>query len=141
MAQNEQHFKRDWVISQKHRSWGYNLPAVDIDFLLLEYDNRKTVALVEYRHYNGEVRADSANMLALIDLADRAGVPAFCVQYKYDIDDGTLWKEAAPDTPAEFRIIPLNPIAEGVYGNWDSKGFMTEAAYQAWLHQIRGRRF
>lgn len=139
MSSNEQHFKRDWVISQKHRGWGYNVPAVDIDFLLCEYDNRKSVALIEYRHYNGQVREDSASMLALIDLADRAGLPAFCVQYKYKTDDGTLWKEATPDTPAKFRIIPLNPIAEGIYGNWQDKDFMHEADYVAWLHKIRGR--
>ena len=139
MTQNEQHFKRDWLISQKHRSWGFNVPAVDIDFLLVEYDNRKAVALVEYRHYNGTVRTDSANILAVVDLADRAGLPFFCVQYRYDTDDGTIWKEAPLGTPARFRIIPMNPIAEGIYGNWEDKGFMLEARYVAWLHRIRGR--
>jgi|APGre2960657373_1045057.scaffolds.fasta_scaffold361985_1 hypothetical protein len=140
MSSNERHNRRDEIISLKHRTWGYNVPAVDIDFLLCEYDNRKAVALIEYRHYNGNLMTDSANMLALIDLADRAGLPAFCVQYKYETDDGTLWKEATVDTPAEFRIIPLNPIAEGVYGNWDTKGFLPEPVFVAWLHHIRGRR-
>jgi hypothetical protein len=40
---------RDSWISDKHRSWGYDLPASDIDFMLLEYDNMKPITLVEHK--------------------------------------------------------------------------------------------
>jgi hypothetical protein len=37
---------RDEAISQRHRLWGFNCPAVDIDFLMIEYDQGKPAACV-----------------------------------------------------------------------------------------------
>ena len=39
---------RDEMLSQRHRDWGFNCPAIDIDFLLIEYNSAKVKALVEY---------------------------------------------------------------------------------------------
>ena len=138
MSANERHGKRDGVLSAKHRTWGFNVPAVDLDFFL-EYDNRKAVALIEYRHYNGQVRTDAANILAQIDLADRAGLPIFVVQYRYANDDGTLWKEHTVDDQAFFRIITLNAHAEQLWFTHNVDTWLTEAEFAAWLHKIRGR--
>jgi len=138
MSANERHGKRDGVLSAKHRRWGLNVPAVDIDFLL-EYDNRKACAIIEYRHYNGSIRTDSANLLAQIDLANRASLPMFVVQYRYANDDGTLWKEHTVDDPAFFRIIPCNDHAEKLWLTQDVDSFMTEREYVSWLYQLRGR--
>lgn len=136
MTANERHFKRDAILSAKHRTWGYNVPAVDIDFLMIEYDQSVAKALVEYRHINGAVRVD-ASVQAIIDLADRAGLPFFIVQYYYATDDGrTKWKEAAIDTPAFFRITTMNKLAEQAYF---SDEWINEQQYKEWLHQIRGR--
>jgi hypothetical protein len=38
MTSNEQHFKRDAWLSGRHRTWGYNVPAMDLDFLMVESD-------------------------------------------------------------------------------------------------------
>ncbi|NBT20517.1 MAG: hypothetical protein EBT00_17365 [Proteobacteria bacterium] len=138
MTANERHFKRDAILSAKHRTWGFNVPAVDIDFLMIEYDQSVAKALVEYRHINGAVRVD-ASVKAIIDLADRAGLPFFIVQYYYATDDGTRWKEATVDTPAFFRITTMNKLAEQAYFSWGDE-WMSEQQYREWLHEIRGRK-
>ena len=138
MSAHERHGKRDGILSAKHRRWGYNVPAVDIDFLL-EYDNRKAVALIEYRHVNGTVSRSSANIQAQIDLADRARIPFFVVQYRYANDDGTLWKEHTVDDEAFFHIITINAYAEQLWFTQDVDTWLTEDEYVKWLHEIRGR--
>ena len=40
---------RDEWISKRHRLWGFDCPAVDIDFLMLEYDRSVPCALIEYK--------------------------------------------------------------------------------------------
>jgi len=135
---NERHNKRDDIISLKHRTWGFNVPAVDIDFLMIEYDQSIPKALIEYRHINGAIRVD-ASIKAIIALANAANVPFFVVQYYYDTDNGKLWKAATVDTPAHFRILAMNPLAEQHWFTWDDHDFIDEQAYRKWLHEIRGR--
>ena len=50
MTSNEQHFKRDAWLSGRHRVWGSNVPAMDLDFILAEYDKCVPVALIDYKH-------------------------------------------------------------------------------------------
>ena len=139
MSANERHGKRDEILSAKHRRWGYNVPATDIDFILCEYDRAITQALIEYRHLNGHVARDPS-IKAIINLADRAACPFFVVRYYYATDDGTLWKEGATvDTPAFFRISAFNSHAEQLWFTQDVDTFITEREYVAWLHKIRGR--
>ena len=140
MSANERHGKRDEILSAKHRRWGYNVPATDIDFILCEYDRQIPVALIEHRHVNGSVRFDS-NMNCLHHLANMAGLPFFIVQYRYEDDDGTIWcdQHRTIDTPAYFRIITGNDRAEQLWFTQDVDTFMTEPEYVTWLHKIRGR--
>lgn len=73
---------RDHRIGLRHRSWGWDCPAADIDFLMIEYDRGKAKALVEYKHeLANEVRVAHPSIRAIVDLADRAGLPAFVVRY------------------------------------------------------------
>ena len=48
---------RDEALSKRHRDWGWDCPAIDIDFLMIEYDKGKSVALVEY---GGKTNATNA---------------------------------------------------------------------------------
>ena len=136
MTANERHYKRDGILSQKHRRWGYNVPAVDIDFLLLKYDNARAVALIEHRHNHGDLNPEHSNSRALKDLAERAGLPYFIVKYRYQTDTRDLWAPATVDTPAFFQIHPMNDKALlcDMPGGW-----CTEQEYSGWLHKIRGR--
>ena len=114
---------RDQRISARHRSWGYDCPALDVDFLMLEYDAGKAVALVEYKHEDApEIRRSHPSMRAIIDLADRAALPAFVVRYA---DDFAWW-----------YVIPLNDHARAFRAD---EGFLTEAAWVELLYRCRGR--
>ena len=139
MSANERHGKRDEILSAKHRRWGYNVPAVDIDFLLIEYDQAKAQAVIEYRHANGIIRQDTS-IKAITDLADRAGLPFFIVRYRYATDDGTLWRnDITIDTPAFFQIFTCNQQAEQLWFTQDVDTWLTEDEFRVWLHKIRGR--
>jgi hypothetical protein len=114
---------RDQRISARHRAWGYDCPALDIDFLLLEYDAGKAVALVEYKHEDAPaVRRSHPSIQAIIDLADRAGLPAFVVRYA----DNFAW----------WYVIPLNDHARTVFA---AEGFLNEAGWVELLYRCRGR--
>lgn len=41
---------RDMELSGRHRIWGFNCPAVDLDFLMVEYNLGIAIAVVEYKH-------------------------------------------------------------------------------------------
>ncbi len=114
---------RDLELSLRHKRWGWNLPAVDLDFLLLEYDRGKAVAIVEYKHeYALPQIATHPSYQAMIDLGTRAGIPVFACRYKSDF---TLW-----------NIVPLNNEAK----KWMPNGRMllTERQWVTFLYKIRG---
>jgi type I site-specific restriction endonuclease len=72
-------------ISKKHREWGFHCPAVDLDFVLLEYNWGKPVAIVEYKE-KASKKPDTQHpsYRALKDLADgyrNRGLPLFLVRY------------------------------------------------------------
>lgn len=88
---------RDQAISGRHRTWGVNCTAVDLDLVLVEYHLARPVAIVEYKHFRAKVELGHANYRALRDLADRAGLPFLIAFY---------W----PETWA-FRVHPMNDHA------------------------------
>jgi hypothetical protein len=113
---------RDLSLSQRHRRWGWDCPAVDLDFLFLEYDKGKAVALVEYKHEAAQPQfAVHPTYQAMIDLGDRADVPVFGVRYAGDFS----W----------WRVVPLNALAK-IYVIERTE--MTEAQWVQLLYQIRG---
>jgi len=76
---------RDQEISARHSMWGYDCPALDIDFLLLEYDQGKAAALVEFKNEKAmPIRMGHPSIRALIGLADAAKIPLFLVRYAGD---------------------------------------------------------
>lgn len=114
---------RDEAISRRHRLYGWDCPAVDIDFLVLEYDAAEPVALVEFKNEHAAF-ADPRHpsYRALRKLADRAGVPFFGVRYASDFS----W----------FRVLPLNRRA---LGRLPAKAVMTEEEWVSFLYRLRGR--
>jgi len=114
---------RDLRLSQRHRRWGWDCPAVDLDFLFLEYDAGKAVALVEYKHEQAAQQWPShPTYLAMRDLGTRAGVPVFGVRYA---DDFSWW-----------RVVPLNGDAK----HWlPVPRKMTERGWVTFLYRLRGR--
>lgn len=113
---------RDLSLSQRHRKWGWDCPAVDLDFLFLEYDRGKAVAIVEYKHERAAPqRASHPTYQAMIDLGTRAGVPVIAVRYASDF---VVWK-----------AIPLNEKAK----EWlPERREMTEREWVTLLYNMRG---
>jgi len=47
---------RDQKLSERHRAWGFNCPAIDIDFLMVEFHTGKPVAIIDYKRYTGSIK-------------------------------------------------------------------------------------
>lgn len=113
---------RDLSLSRRHRRWGWDCPAVDLDFLFLEYDKGKAVALVEYKHENASPQyAIHPTYQAMIDLGTRAGIPVFACRYTSDF---SYW-----------LVVPLNGKAKE-YINVRKE--MTEPEWVSFLYKLRG---
>ena len=123
VVQEERTGWRDARISAQHRAWGYDCPALDIDFLMLEYDRGKAAALVEYKHEAAkELRLAHPSVRAIVDLADRAGVPSFVTRYA---DDFAWWYPT-----------PLNARARALFPR---QGHLSEEQWVELLYRCRGR--
>lgn len=112
---------RDEEISLRHRKWGFNCPAVDLDWVVVEYNSARLVAFVEYKHY----RARNPNLthptyVALQRAADDLGLPFFVSFY---------W----PETWA-FLVKPVNDIAVTHFGNPEP---FSERGYVRRLYKFR----
>ena len=140
MASNEQHFKRDAWLSGRHRVWGSNVPAMDLDFILAEYDKCVPVALIDYKHEHGTINLESANNRTLTALGDMASIPAFIVRYGHSNQDG-WWGEVPEDSVPWFEIIALNSHAHTAdlptNANYTR---ISELVFVSWLYEMRGRK-
>ncbi len=91
MSRYERTGWRDQEISARHRAWGFNCPAVDLDFLMCEYYHGCPVAIVDYkhhRHHEGRsVNVQHPSYRAMGRLHDERGkqLPLFVCRYWPDI--------------------------------------------------------
>lgn len=119
---------RDAALSARHREWGDNCPAVDADFLLVEYNRAIPTAIVDYKHatLGGIIQPNAATTLALGSLYTKEGeqLPFFIARY---------W----PETWA-FKIRPMNDAARSLLEGerWVP---MTERQWATFLYRIRQR--
>lgn len=113
---------RDEALSARHRQYGFNCPALDVDFLLTEYTSGKSVAVVDYKACDaGEPAPISrANRSALCSLA--ASLPAFVAYY---------WRD-----PMRYVLVPLNQSAAMVVGS--PCEWLTEYEWVQRLYAMRG---
>lgn len=138
MTANEQHFQRDSWLSLRHRSWGFNVPSMDIDFLIIEYDNLTPKALIDYKHENASINLNSAGTRTLAKLGDMAGIPAYVVVYGHDLyEKNALWSAPAPDAAHWFTVLALNALAVDLTRNMVK---MSELQFVSWLYEIRLRK-
>jgi hypothetical protein len=122
MVREERTGWRDKAMSDRHRKWGWDCPGIDLDFLFLEYDRGKAVAIVEYKHeFAAPQVASHPTYQAMIDLGDRARIPVFAVRYKGDF--------------SEWLVVPLNGLAKEKV---PVRTKMTEKEWVTCLYEIRG---
>jgi hypothetical protein len=96
---------------------------LDIDFLALEYDGGRAVALVEYKSQHAKPQDPKhPSIRALVDLGDHAQKPVFAVRYSDDL--------------STFRVVPLNYIARDILAE---RTLMSELEYVTFLYRLRGR--
>ena len=101
-VRQERTYWRDKELSLRHRNWGWDCPAVDIDFLMLEYDKGLASAIVEYKNEHAQTaNPQHPSYRALADLGNRAGIPVIGCRYK--------------DNFTEWRAVPLNKVATSTF--------------------------
>ncbi len=117
---------RDQEISKRHREWGFNCPAVDLDFVMLEYNHGKPAALVEYKHKNAmKPNITHATYRALVALANGyCEGPLPCLIATYNPDD---WS---------FTVTPLNDAAHLHYAHCKNER-LSEQRFVTSLHLLR----
>lgn len=116
------------AISERHRKWGWNCPAADLDFVMCEYNYGKPVALIEYKHAMAQPPVVSSRTYqALGALADgyRDGPLPFLIAH---YDPERWW----------FRVQPLNEPARLHWGHVGD-ATMTEQRYVRGLLLLRKR--
>lgn len=115
---------RDQALSRRHRQWGFNAPAVDIDFLMVEYDHHTAKAMVEYKAYLGQkIDTETSAIRALEDMANRSGLPFFVAAY----DPTDFW----------FYVKPMNDIAKRYLPEKTARS-ISEADFVRLLYRVRG---
>ena len=126
MSANERTGWRDEHLSARHREYGCDCPAVDLDFLLIEYDYSEPKALVEYKNQHTWPIQPKKNpsIAAMAKLANDAGLPAFLVRYADDFS----W----------FKVLGLNEEAANYLDI--NPQVMDEVSWVEILHAVRGRR-
>lgn len=114
---------RDEKISLRHRQWGFDVPAVDLDFIMMEFDHARVCCLVEYKNEFAAIQYPThPSYRAMIDLADRALIPFIACRYGSEF---SWWKAH-----------PLNKFARKYLQG------PTELSEKGWvelLYRIRGR--
>lgn len=122
---DEDRIRSSLLLSHRHRQWGHDCPAVDLDFVMAEYNHGVTVAIVDYKHHGESVQHTNARSYAVLgDLYDRHGRqhPLFVARF---------W----PDTWA-FKVRPMNERATQVVGRLSWHPF-TEQEYVLLLYRLR----
>ena len=113
---------RDLQLSERHRKWGFDCPAVDIDFLLIEYDKGKPTAIVEYKHEEAPKQwTGHPSYRAMIRLGTDAGIPVFAARYSSDF--------------STWRVTGLNKIARTFLTERET---MDERQFVTFLYKVRG---
>lgn len=117
---------RDGDLSLRHREWGFDCPAVDLDFVVVEYNRGEASAIVEYKYAATATEPDLSHpsMKALAGLANAAGVPFIVALYTRE--------------PWTFRVFRGNEHAERVYR--EEGRLLTEREFVESLYFIRRRK-
>jgi len=113
---------RDLAINNRHRTYGWNCPGLDLDFAMIEYDTGLPKALFEYKKYNApKLSLSHPSIKALATLATNSNIPAFIAWYHE-----ATWS---------FYIIPLNDEAK----KRKIPQTMTERNFVRLQYWLRGR--
>lgn len=117
---------RDEAISRRHRQWGWDVPGLDLDWPVCEYDRGRAAGLIEYKKESAaRVNLGHTSIMALADLAgvDRGPLPAFVVRYAADFS----WWDVTPFTERGRAILQSYETVR-----------LTEVEFVTLLYNLRG---
>lgn len=115
---------RDEGLSLRHRDWGWDCPAIDVDFLMVEYNHGRPIAVVEYKHeYAPPVDIKHPSYRAISELATLAKKPFFVVRYTESFQ--------------YFDVLPVNDEAKNSISKEETVT-MSEYWYVRFLYHLRG---
>lgn len=121
---------RDLTLNLRHREWGVDCPATDID-CLVEIARGKPVAIVEYKKDNADLNQSRQSWQSLWILADKAKIAFFVAVWTLSAGEYTFRIERAND--AAMRLIREHLGAEArTYP-------LSEREYVRFLYLIRDR--
>lgn len=124
MSRNERSGWRDEALSLRHREWGCDVPAIDVDFLLIEYDHAQPIALIDYKHTRCQsIDLTLPSYIALMRLGDAARLPIFYVVYA--------------DTFQAWSVTGINQHAKGIVPH--TVIYHSESEYVEFLYRLRKR--
>lgn len=117
---------RDEGISRRHRLWGVDCKATDIDFVLAEYYEKENqihlAALIEYKNEHAQkLKINSLQCRTYIELATRADLPFYIVFYNDDFKN--------------FYVVCGNSLARRKLGC--KRRHMSEYEYIKFLYKLR----
>jgi hypothetical protein len=116
-------YMRDVGLKVEHERWGSNLPAVDIDHLVIEYSHCQPKALIEYKYEKvGVLEWKNGGFIALVKLGEMAKLPVFVVKYTKNYD----W----------WIVYGMNALAREVLGQEVVK--MQRRQYIKFMYKLRG---
>ncbi len=118
---------RDAKLSGRMRAWGWNVPRVDLDFTVCEFDELEPVALIDWKHAGPEQKPldeleREPGTIVLRKLGDRARLPVFLVLYS-----SSPWAFVVAPVNAKANATPF-PVAP-----------CREPRFVSWLYELRGR--
>lgn len=97
---DETRVRNSLLLSHRHREWGHDCPAVDLDFVLAEYNHGVAVAIVDYKHHLEDIASTNGRThQVLADFHDVDG-------HQYPFFIARFW----PDTWA-FKVRAMNDRA------------------------------
>lgn len=107
-------------LSDRHRDWGDDVPVVDLDYLMAEFNHGVPVAIVDYKYHAADLAKTSAKTHeTLSGFYDEQGrqIPFLIARY---------W----PETWA-FKVNPVNEAATAFFERVQPKLL---AEYGEWIH-------
>lgn len=113
------------TLSERHRTWGPQLAAIDTDMVFTEFVNFQPVCVVEFKHCASShvCFEDNYQVRAVRAMADAMSRPAFLVVYQ----ELPVWV---------FRAWPINNRARLLVG--DEGKWFHERSYVRWMFELRG---
>jgi hypothetical protein len=119
---------RDEAISRRHRRYGFHVPAVDLDFVMVEYTSGRPCAIVEYKHFRTfGISPKHPSIVAVRILCDSMSPPIPFLVAIYSERDWT------------FRVSAMNAAAEPFVKRFGI-AWMLEAEFVTLLYALRGDR-